>query len=47
MRVWVVHLDTTPAIINQTLKIEKVLKCKFTGIRADKEGNKELCERER
>jgi hypothetical protein len=45
-RVWVVRRDTTPAIINQTLKVEKVSKCKLTGIKADKEGIKELCERE-
>ncbi len=37
-RVWVVPRDTTPAIINQTWKVEKVSKHKFTGIKADKEG---------
>ncbi len=47
MRFWVVHRDTTPAIINQMLKVEMVSKHKFTGIKADKEGIKELLEHER
>jgi hypothetical protein len=41
-RVGVVHRDTMPAIINQMLKVEKVSKRKFTSIKADKEGIKEL-----
>ena len=41
-RIWVVHWDTTPAIINQTLKVEKASKRKYTGIKSDKEGTKEL-----
>jgi hypothetical protein len=45
-RNWVVHWDATPAIINQTSKAENVAKRKFTGIKADKEDIKELCERE-
>ena len=43
----VVHWDTTPAIINQTLKVEKASKRKYTGVKSDKEGTKKLHERER
>jgi hypothetical protein len=36
----------TLAIINQTLKVEKAAKRKFSGIKAEKEGIEELRERE-
>ena len=46
-RARVVHWDTTPVIINQILTVEKLSKRKYTGVKADKDGIKDLRECER
>ena len=44
-RIRVVHRDTTPAVINQTMKVEETSKRKFTTIKSKKGGGDNLGER--